>query len=398
MSKKGKTEYVSFKSVSLPVSPHVKHGVDCYRFAYPDESKKGGWGYGVRKTKQLAREAAHCKAVEIMRGLLDLSALSQDQAKLCRDFLDLNPTQADIRALKALRARSNLDIKTALERFTKFKLKEAGQKTQHLKSQNTYLERLVEFTENGALAEIKAEEIEAWLANMEEDLKIKSINEHRASAVALWIWAEKQEIIESRGKFNEAQKTTRRKDLEKKPVETYSPDEMRTLIANVRPQFLPWLVIVAFSGLRSGELRRYQKEPLTWSAIKLDQLVIDCPAKISKNRKRKLVPINDTLAKWLESFGEQEPDEPIVKLAPNYRETTRLGKLIKGGWKHNGVRHSFGSHLVAHTQDVARIAFEMDNSEAVIKKHYLEAKTKEEAADYLSITPDSIGTKSGLTT
>ncbi|MGE9268020.1 MAG: tyrosine-type recombinase/integrase [Verrucomicrobiales bacterium] len=389
MPRRGKKEYVTFKSVRLPVYPHTdsRSGAVRYRFAYPDESVKGGWRYGTRSTKQAAREAAHAKAVEIANGLLDLSALTPDQARLCRAFLDLKPTWEHLDALKQIIGRNTITIAEAVAGFHADKLKEHGKTTNHLSRQKTYLDRIVEHTENAPLAGITHTELQAWLDDLEQKLGPKSVNDHRAAAVALWRWAEKKEIISPQGNYNEAQKTTPLKLSKRSNVETYSPREMRLMLDHVSPDLLPWLCIVAFSGIRSGELRGKGKEPLTWDAVKRSQGVIDCPAHLSKNGKRKLVPIIPTLEHWLAHIGATSGSAPIVPRDPNKSETTKLGNLIEGGWKKNGLRHSYGSYRIADTKDIAATSLEMDNSPAIIKKHYLEAKTEEEAKEYFNLLP-----------
>ncbi|MDC0088131.1 hypothetical protein OAI07_01170 [Akkermansiaceae bacterium] len=387
MPKQAKREYVTFKSVRLPIRPYINNGKDCFRFSYPDESVKGGWRYGTRATKAEARQAAHAKAIEIASGFIDIANLSRHESELCRKFLELKPNQQDLDKLKEWKQREKTPISKAIADFHEFKLKEKGRSTNHLESQLTYLKRLEDFTSDAPIAEIKAPSINNWLNDL--DLSDKSLNDHRSAAVALWIWCEKQEIIAPSGNFNEPQKTTVRKNEKQSAIETYTPEELSVLISSVEPSFLPWLVIVAFSGLRSGELHSHRKEPLKWSAIKLDQRVIDCPAHISKNRKRKLVPINDTLAAWLKHLKAPSNDSAICPSSPSKRETLRIGKLI-GGWRKNALRHSYGSYRVAVTQDIASTAYEMDNSERIIKSHYLEAKTKAEGEAYFKLIPSEV--------
>jgi len=222
------------------------------------------------------------------------------------------------------------------------------------------------------------------------ELSKKSRNDHRAAAVSLFLWCEKKGYLRTEGSFNEAQKTTTLKKDSRTNIPTYTPEEMTKLLKAVDKELLPWLVIVAFSGIRSGELKGAKKAPMTWSMIKESQGVIDCPAHISKNRKRKLVPILPTLQSWLDIIEDKSPSKHIVPTSPNKTTTTTLGKLI-GGWRNNALRHSYGSYRVAQTKNVAATALEMDNSETIIKDHYLEAKKEEEAKQYFDLTPLSIG-------
>jgi hypothetical protein len=54
-------------------------------------------------------------------------------------------------------------------------------------------------------------------------------------------------------------------------------------------------------------------------------------------------------------------------------------------WKHNALRHAYGSYHTALTQNVPQVALEMGNSVRMVKRHYLEAKTFEKGMRWFRI-------------
>ena len=388
MPRKGDREYVSFKSVRLALYPYG----DRWRVSYPDESVKGGWAYLTRATKALAKEAGHAKAVEIANGLLNLSRLSQEEARLARAFLDLKPTWATIERLRREGEIEKISIKSAIEKFYQFKVSETGIETKHLKITKADLLRLASYVgEDTPLIEIDKIHLSEWLGSM--NVKPKRKRDYRGAAVSLWRWASKQGVIEVRGSFTEPEKVPSPKLIQKE-IRFFSPDEMRFLLENVSDNYRTWLALACFSGLRTGEIRGYRKRPLDWSMIKEDEGVIIVPADISKNRKRKIVPIHEPLASWLAL--DKNKVGPVIPRPASEAETLRLGKLMdrhferEEGWPGNAPRHSYATYRVAVCESLAEVSHEMDNSETMLKRHYVEAASKHDAQSYFSLSPSDV--------
>tara|TARA_R110000744_G_scaffold24382_1_gene61170 strand:+ start:43 stop:1224 length:1182 start_codon:yes stop_codon:yes gene_type:complete len=390
--KEKKKEYVVFKSVRLPLYKHMDHRGDgraSWRFAYPDDNAKGGWRYGTRTTREAAKKAAHDKAVEIAKGVIDLANLSPSDARLCRAFLDMNPSWDELDHLRDRRQLSGLSISAAISAFKEFKLSEKGEITKHLTSSFNDLGRLsAHVGPETPLGAVSSAQITAYLANL--DVGEKRRKNHRGAAVMLWRWAAKQDMIKTNGGFTEAEKTPSPK-VTRGPIRFLSTEEMAFLLENVSPDYAPWLVLCGFSGLRSSEVRGWNKPPLTGAMVKLSQGVVDVPAESSKNRKRKLIPILPVLADWLQHLDLG--DGPLIPDPAYKSETSRLGALMDEefgrdeGWPDNCLRHSYCSYRVAATKNVPAVALEMDNSEKIIKEHYLEATTEAQAKAYFALSP-----------
>jgi integrase len=308
----------------------------------------------------------------------------------------MDPTWADLDALRASRGRSGLTLTAAIAEFRAFKLSEKGKETKHLLLTISDLQRLASHLgPSSRLQAITAAQLTAWLSEL--DIGPKRRKDYRAAAVGLWRWAAKQDMLMVTGNLTEAEKTPVPK-VTRGPIRFLTPEELAFLLRTVSPDYAPWLVLCAFSGLRSSEIRDWNKPPLTGAMVKLEQGVIDVPAEVSKNRKRKLIPILPVLAAWLKHLDVG--DEPLIPDPAYNSETGRLGVLLdeefkrKEGWPDNCLRHSYCSYRVALTRNIGEVAMEMDNSEKIIKEHYLEAASKDAAEAYFDLSPQNIiGTK-----
>lgn len=58
---------------------------------------------------------------------------------------------------------------------------------------------------------------------------------------------------------------------------------------------------------------------------------------------------------------------------------------------HDVMRHTFISMFVAKFRSIGEAALQAGNSEAIIRKHYLDLKTTEEAEDFYRIKPKQSG-------
>ena len=166
----------------------------------------------------------------------------------------------------------------------------------------------------------------------------------------------------------------------RKPVDILPVTDLRLLLENVRLDFLPYLAIAAFAGLRQSEIQR-----LRWEHITRDYIRV--PPGEYRVKSTRLVPILPNLRSWLATCTK---DGTMV--VPFKNPTNQLVPLFeKAGvaLKHNCLRHSFGSYRVAATQNIAQTALEMGNSPSMIRQHYLEVVPKEEGQAWFSLVSPS---------
>jgi pyruvate/2-oxoglutarate/acetoin dehydrogenase E1 component len=66
---------------------------------------------------------------------------------------------------------------------------------------------------------------------------------------------------------------------------------------------------------------------------------------------------------------------------------TRRVVFAKFGLTHDVLRHTFISMFVAKFRSMGEAALQAGNSESIIRKHYLDLKSKEEAEQFFGIMP-----------
>lgn len=146
---------------------------------------------------------------------------------------------------------------------------------------------------------------------------------------------------------------------------------------------VPYFAFCLFAGIRpsvkDGEISKLQAP-----SINLATGVIHIEPEVSKVRMKRLVAIQPNLAAWLRAYPlDRFPIIPVNATNLRRRVFDRLGLT------HDVLRHTFISMHVAKFRSMGEAALKAGNSEAIIRKHYLDLKTKEEAEAFWSILPAS---------
>jgi len=162
-------------------------------------------------------------------------------------------------------------------------------------------------------------------------------------------------------------------------VEIYSPDQMRRILHAAPPHLVPLLAIGAFAGIRMAELAR-----LDWNAVDLGRRLIEVRAGQAKTASRRIVPITDNLATWLQPLTRSGRILTSTELP---KEVTALARALDMDWPRNVLRHSFISYRIAIVKSADQVALEAGNSPAIIFKHYRELTTEEQAEAWFGIMP-----------
>ncbi len=168
--------------------------------------------------------------------------------------------------------------------------------------------------------------------------------------------------------------------IKRRDVEIYTPAEISRLLNAAESDFLPYLALIAFGGVRREELHK----GLSRGAINFDRATITVPAAIAKTGRKRKIVMHENLLQWLSPFRVKSG--PIFKIDPR----KRIAKVVKASgvkWKRNALRHSFGSYRMEQTKNEGQVALEMGNSPQVVKDHYFEIVDDHLAKDYWSIKP-----------
>lgn len=380
---------VKYRTVTITVYPwRHPSGRNYWRF-------KTDKGHVTRATPEAAKKAALDHAHAIYKGALDLDRLSADTIKRLHRLLDADPELAFADEFLRLHSKHapNTTVQDAFAEFIRLKSSNAGASTQHERTLRKHLKPFVDAHASVKLASITVGDVESYLlANPANGNRTR--RNMRASLVTFFRWCRLREYLPD--KRTVAEKAEIPVVADSIPA-TYTPAELRLLLANVRPEFLPWLATAALAGVRTDEIRPIagsRKSPLDWSDFNWERNILTVRPETAKMKRRRVIPIKPLLRQLL--LPIRQASGPICATPPSrddgkgtQAETARLGKLI-GGWKTNALRHSFISYRCAQV-GVGVTALEAGNSESECKASYLDAKSPAEAADWFGEHPENIG-------
>lgn len=169
-------------------------------------------------------------------------------------------------------------------------------------------------------------------------------------------------------------------------VATYAGGER----ANDKPGFLvPYFALCLFAGLRpsvdDGEIRKLGDSADVEKLIDSKLGVIRITPEISKVGAVRQVKIRENLAAWLARYPLT--DFPII--------VRNMQDKVTAVRKHFGLtadvlRHTFISNHVAKWQSLGAAALEAGNSEAMIRRHYLNMVSEADADAFWKILPNAI--------
>jgi len=148
---------------------------------------------------------------------------------------------------------------------------------------------------------------------------------------------------------------------------------------------VPFIALCLFAGIRPdlyhGEISKLEPKD-----VRLDTGVILIEPEVSKVRMKRAITIQPNLAAWLRAYPLE--DFPIMP-----RGFRRLRLKFRHHFKlsHDILRHTFISMHVGKFRSMGDAALQAGNSEAIIRKHYLDLKSAEEAGKFFSILPKKAG-------
>ncbi len=361
---------------------------------------------GIRKLQQFASEVdaeeeARLRAAQLAAGRIEsatigkpdrdeLLAARQIVGKKCQLLSALREwskahdlTRGQIlSACEAWASRNSskfesLVVREAVKRFTAAKAK-AG--VDVASSYNRNLPALVLQFGDRKLDTLTARELGHWLETRYPHPVTR--NTARKRSVALWRWARRQGYLP-----RDAQTEIERTDTAKEAIGQIGVINAETLhgLLNLfrakHPEYLAALVVAAFCGLRRSEVHQQ-----TWEDISFDRKFVRVTSAKRNTPARRLVPLCDVATEWL--FLCKNRKGPIcTNLAiDRIRDIARVAKFTLPD---NAFRHSFISHRVAKTGDIAATALESGNSVRVIFRHYRELFTKAEGEAWFEVAPSS---------
>lgn len=184
----------------------------------------------------------------------------------------------------------------------------------------------------------------------------------RGSLLTLWNFARRRRFLPP---FPTAAQDLPRVEPLNKALPVWDPEHLRRALETVAAherQWLPWLALSAFANIRTGGIAR-----LDWSDIRWQHALLVLPAAKSKIRKRATVRLSPTCLSWLDTFrGATGPVWP--ERGDHGEFTARLRQDVP--YYKNILRRSYGTYLLALTDDEALVASTMNTSVAKLRENY----------------------------
>lgn len=152
-----------------------------------------------------------------------------------------------------------------------------------------------------------------------------------------------------------------------------------------------YFALALFAGLRSGpdgELLKLARHPDRAKLLDLARGVIHVQPDISKTHQYRQTTIRPALHQWLTRFAGEIWPTNADRMTKHIRARFDLG--------HDVLRHSFFSYVVGAEKSVERAALEGGNTESILRRHYLNLTTTDEAQDFWLILPPNAGAKSNV--
>jgi integrase len=147
---------------------------------------------------------------------------------------------------------------------------------------------------------------------------------------------------------------------------------------------VPYFALTIFGGIRpdyvDGEISKLELKDL-----RFDTDVILIEPSVSKVNEKRTIKMQPNLKAWLQRY-------PINKYPIIPKRMTHLMTDIRRHWTlpHDVMRHTFISMTVGAFRSVGDASLQAGNSEAIIRKHYLDLKSVEEADAFWGIVPNGV--------
>lgn len=359
------------ENLITPIRQYINRQTGSVRWGFDDYFTTGERIQIRRHSKSDAQKAHIDLQVLIANGRKDLAGIDAVELAAFRTWRDSR--------------RVTISISTAIAEFMASKSQCSNRHTYGLERD---LNLLIEEFGNIQVGELNRQHLQALINNHASGSR-RRFN-IRAAIVSFFRWMRSREYLPDG--ITEADRLDKI-DRGQGDVHVLTPAQMQTLLDNVRFEFLPWLVIGGFAGIRSEEIApdpKSKKSPLMWEDFKWTRKLIDLrreTAKTGKKRRpqRRLIPIQDNLFEWLRPW--HNATGRVCAVRPTQYETARLGKFIGGKWPHNCLRDSYGSYWAAIHKNLPELAYQMGNSVQMIEQSYHERQEEHDALAYFSIMP-----------
>lgn len=244
------------------------------------------------------------------------------------------------------------------------------------------LERVAECYKATPVSSLKPELVQPFFAQL-ADMSPKTRNHYRNALSAFLDWARRRDYIaETDVKRIVEADCMRRERAAVADIQFYTPAEFASLLGASEGIVQVMIAIGGLAGLRVAELLR-----LEWPDLRRVQGYIEVGREKAKTRQRRLVPICESLAAWLEPWRDHtaglvwgESEAAFQHRLADAHEKAGVAR------KANGLRHSYVTYTFAlHGEN--QTAQWAGHSPAQLFTHYRGLATPVEARAWFSVRP-----------
>jgi len=280
--------------------------------------------------------------------------------------------------LQYLQSEQSEACSVLLERYVRQKTR-TSLSPRHLYDIEKRLETFGEAFGASPIESITTAQVEDWLYTLGEgEFASRTLINWRATVHAFFEDLFRKRILAA----NPVSAIQKPKHVGTNPL-VFTPGELVSLFSSATGPLRACLVIQAFAGLRTAEVLR-----LCWDDVRQAEKLIHINARIAKASKRRLVKILPNLGAWLRPYAKMKGPIWPNGFRSYHDDIADLCSALKVTWKHNGLRHSYGSYHLAKFQNADQLAEEMGHiSGRMVRDYYREVVTPQSAEAYWLIAP-----------
>jgi len=298
-----------------------------------------------------------------------------------------------------------IDIKQAMlafiaERELKTRAGKDGKRPklspEHHYNTSIWLNEFADSFPGHAVCDLTKDHIAAYMAG-HSALAGKTRNERRGVVKMFVKWCAEKDYLPRQHRLLEG-KVMENEDATPETIELYTAGELQSLLdrasqspATAEPgedqardfrKLFPVLALAGLAGLRLREILR-----LDWQDIFHKSGYIEVGAEQAKTRSRRLVPLCNSLARWLEGYRGRTGKVWSRSYDMVHTDFAKLRAELGVKPRRNGLRHAYTSaHYALHSNEglTAECA---GHSPAMIHRHYKGLMTNAEAKQYFAVAP-----------
>lgn len=248
----------------------------------------------------------------------------------------------------------------------------------YIKELNRVLIRFSQMSGNPMISDISPDSVERFIFSTDSPGGQQTT---RARLSALFTFAHRRKILHENPLSRVAECS---RPVSKIP-DILSPSQCRQVMqfGLNSPRALAYLALCLFVGLRPWEAMR-----TSWEDIRFEDSTLMVHGKNSKTRRHRILELHPTAKLWLHEANARGSELPI-RPQPIRRTLRRLRlHLSLCKWPQDVLRHTCASYTLSLSNDFAKTAWQLGNSEKILLRHYYRLAPKSDATEFWSIAPD----------